>query len=303
MQFSIIYHLLHVITLIMSLLPLRVGQFLGKMLGAAVFLCPMSRKKLALSNIAQSFRGMGEGNAKNLVRRVFLHFGQFIFEIPYMLRLNRENLHNYAVFDNEENLLNAVRKGKGVLFLTAHFGNWELLFAAIAVRFGSCALVVRPPDFLPVATVMSDLRSRLGVESINKRRAMRRLLTLLRANQPVGIMLDQNVDWYEGAFVDFFGRLACTNKGLAQMALKTEASVVPVFAVRQRDGRYRIIFEKEVGLLRTGDKTRDVEGNTALFAKITETYVRKYPDHWLWFHNRWKTRPYSPLPKDFYSHR
>jgi len=263
----------------------------------------MSRKKLALSNIAQSFSGMGEENAKNLVRRVFLHFGQLIFEIPYMLRLNRENLHNYAVFDNEENLLNAVRKEKGVLFLTAHFGNWELLFAAIAVRFGSCALVVRPPDFLPVATVMSDLRSRLGIESINKRRAMRRLLTLLRENQSVGIMLDQNVDWYEGAFVDFFGRLACTNKGLAQMALKTGASVVPVFAVRQRDGRYRIIFEKEVGLLRTGDKTRDVEGNTALFAKITETYVRKYPDHWLWLHNRWKTRPYSPLPKDFYSHR
>ena len=85
------------------------------------------------------------------------------------------------------------------------------------------------------------------------------------------------------------------------MALKTGASVVPAFSVRQEDGRYRIILEKEVELIRSGDKMRDVEDNTAVFTKMIETYVRKYPDHWLWLHHRWKTQPYCVLPDGFYS--
>jgi Kdo2-lipid IVA lauroyltransferase/acyltransferase len=299
---SLVYYCFYGLAIILSLIPYQVGQFLGKMFGAAAFMLPLSRKKSALMNISRSFDGiMGEEETKNVLRRVFLHFGRIFFEIPYMLRFNPKNLLNYFIFEDEQNLLKASRRGKGVLLLTAHFGNWELLCAAIALRFGPCALVVRPPDFQPAAKVITELRALLGVESIHKDRAMRRLLAMLKENKFIAIMLDQNVDWYEGAFVDFLGRLACTNKGLALMALKTGASVVPAFSVRQRDGRHRIIFEKEVALIKTGDKMRDVEENTALFTKVIEAYVRKHPDHWLWLHHRWKTLAYCPLPETYYS--
>jgi len=103
------------------------------------------------------------------------------------------------------------------------------------------------------------------------------------------------VDWYEGAFVNFLGRPACVNKGLAVLALKTRAPVIPFFSVRDEAGRYRIIIEKEVTLIRTGDKTRDVEDNTALFTNVIESYIRKYPHHWFWFHKRWKTKNYCEI--------
>jgi Kdo2-lipid IVA lauroyltransferase/acyltransferase len=298
MASSLLYYFFYGLAIVLSLIPYRAGQFFGKMFGAAAFLLPLSRKKSALLNISRSFNGaLGEEEAKRLLLRVFLHFGRIFFEIPYMLRFNAANLSDYFVFENEEHLLNASKRGKGVLLLTAHYGNWELLCSAIALRFGPCALVVRPPDFQPVARVITDLRSPLGVESIHKDRAMRRLLMMLKENKFIVIMLDQNVDWYEGVFVDFLGRLACTNKGLALMALKTGASVVPAFSVRQRDGRHRIVFEKEVDLIRTRDKMRDVEDNTALFNKIIGAYVLKHPDHWLWLHQRWKTPAYCPLPE------
>jgi len=113
----------------------------------------------------------------------------------------------------------------------------------------------------------------------------------------VGILLDQNVDWYDGVFVDYFGRPACTNKGLALLALKTGAPVIPVFLIR--DGK-RFIFhcEPEVPLVRTGDKIKDIEVNTERFTKIIESFVSRYPEQWFWLHQRWKTRPYHPWPKD-----
>ena len=111
----------------------------------------------------------------------------------------------------------------------------------------------------------------------------------------VGILLDQNVDWYEGVFVPFLGKPACTNKGLALLARKTGAPVIPVFSVKQADGRYRIIFEKELPAIDTGGGTGDMEENTRQYNRVIERYVMRFPDHWFWFHRRWKTKPYCSL--------
>jgi KDO2-lipid IV(A) lauroyltransferase len=109
----------------------------------------------------------------------------------------------------------------------------------------------------------------------------------------VGILLDQNMAWQEGVFVDFFGEQACTNTGMALLALKTGAAVVPVFNLRGKDGRYRAIIEPEIPLIRTGNKDADVLQNTQLFTRVIERYIRDDPDHWLWVHQRWKTRPWQ----------
>ena len=292
-----IYSLFYIILGLMARIPYPVGQFLGRMLGTFFTMIPLKRISISLDHIQKSFgESLERAEAKKLNRRVLIHFGQMLFEVPHIMRLSHENLSKYVVFIHEENLFGALAKGKGVFILTAHFGNWELMAAAFALRFGAAAVIVRPIDFQPLDQLMNVFRSRFGTDVIPKQRAMLRVMKALRDNKVVGILLDQNVDWYEGVFVNFFGRWACTNKGLALMAIKTGTPVIPAFPVRQRDGRYRIFFENEVKLIRTGDKIRDLEDNTALFTSIIEKYIRRYPDHWFWFHRRWKTRPYCPLP-------
>lgn len=297
-----IERLIHTLIFLMSYIPLPVGQFLGKMLGTAFSLIPTPRTDVVLENIRRAFAGTSTGRRpKSLMRRLCVHFGQMLFEVPHILKMTRENLNRYVVFKDPENLSRALQQGKGALVLTAHFGNWELMSAAVTLYFSNTAIVVRPIDFPPLDRFMRDLRSRFGTEIIPKQKGMRRILGAVRENKSIGILLDQNVDWYEGVFVNFLGRRACTNKGLALLALKTGTPVIPVFSVRQRDGRFRIIFGPELKLIRTGDKIIDIEENTALFTAVIESYVRTYPDHWFWFHRRWKTRPYCKIPKDHFS--
>ena len=120
---------------------------------------------------------------------------------------------------------------------------------------------------------------------------MRPMLRALKQNGILGILIDQNVDWYEGVFVDYFGRPACTTDGLALLALHTEAPVLPGYMVRLPDGRYRLVFGPEVEVIRTGDRDADILANTQRFTKVIEQIVRRYPDQWLWVHQRWKTQP------------
>jgi len=293
---EILYRLIRLAIRMMSYIPYPLGQHMGKGLGIIAYLIPMSRKEVALENIEQSFPALTKREARRLLRRVYMHFGRMFFEIPHIFRMTHNTLDRYVIFDGVENVVNAFSRNKGVFFLTAHFGNWEFLCAAGSLSAGPLAVIARPADFKPLDLMLSELRSLFGTEVISKYGILRGLRNALREKKFIGILLDQNVDWYEGVFVPFFDRWACTNKGFAMLALLTGTPVVPAFTVKQKDGRYRLIFEKEVELRRTGDRTRDIEENTELFTNIIEKYVRKYPDHWFWFHKRWKTKNYCPLP-------
>jgi KDO2-lipid IV(A) lauroyltransferase len=259
----------------------------------------MGRRDVVRKNIETSLgSAIGKKGTRRLSRKVYAHFGQVLFEIPHILRLNAHNLHRYVVFENPEYMETALNKGKGVFAITAHFGNWELMCAAVSLYFGELAVIARPVDFQPADRLINDLRGKFGTVIIDKQRAMRKILESIRTKKIVGILMDQNVDWYEGVFVNFLGRWACTNKGPAAMALKTGSPVVPCFTVRQRDGRFRLIFEEEIPVVRTGEKNRDVEENTILFTRALEKYILKYPDQWFWFHKRWKTLPYCAIPDE-----
>jgi len=284
---------------LLSLIPIRSGQSIGRILGRVLAGALKRRVTSSLNNLRYVFgRTLSEAELIGLNGRIIAHFAQMLFEVPHILRLRPENVNRYVVFENEEALIRAVAKGRGVFVLTGHFGNWEFMSAATALHLhAKNAVVVRPADFGPADRLLTNLRSRFGTEIIPKQRAMKRLLSAEKENKVIGILLDQNVDWYEGVFVPFLGKRACTNKGLALVALRTGSPVVPIFSVRQPDGRYRIIFEDEVVLKRTGDKISDIEENTAIFNQIIEKYVRRHPDHWFWFHKRWKTRPDCPISK------
>ncbi len=296
------YRALYGVVWLISLIPFRVGQSLGRMLGNILAVVLKRRIKASLNNLRYVFGDIMSGaELIELNGRIVAHFAQMLFEVPHILRLNRTNLNRYVIFDNEDALNQAIKKGRGAFILTGHFGNWELMSAAMALRFkAKGGVVVRPADFAPADRLLKSLRSRFGTEVIAKKHAMKKLLAAKKGNKVIGILLDQNVDWYEGVFVPFLGKSACTNKGLALIALRTGSPVIPAFSARQSDGRYRVVFEDEVSLVRTGDKIKDIEENTALFTQIIGKYVGQYPDQWFWFHKRWKTRPYCPLPEDYY---
>jgi len=125
---------------------------------------------------------------------------------------------------------------------------------------------------------------------LDKDKSAAEVSALLRKNQVVGILLDQNSSWYEGVYVPFFGKTACTNKGLAMFAIRYGAKVIPVFNVRLRDGRYRVIFNPPLDLVHSGNVSNDIVENTARFNKVIEDHIRMAPDNWLWVHRRWRIK-------------
>ncbi len=299
MFLAAVSRMLNALVDLLGLIPIRVGQFLGRMLGRFLGIAAVGPMKSSLNGLRMVFGDrVSEKELRRLNRRVVLHFAQMLFEVPHIFKLNVKNLHRYVHFENEEVLTEALAKGKGCFILTGHFGNWELMSAAVTLRFQTSGIAVaRPADFAPVEGLLMRLRTRFGTEIIPKKKAMKKLLRGTRTNKAMGILLDQNVDWYEGVFVQFMGQRACTNKGLALIAMKTGSPVVPVFSVRQPDGRYRIVFENEVDLVRSESKLADTEENTAEFNRIINKYIYWYPDQWFWFHKRWKTRPSCPFPR------
>jgi len=180
----------------------------------------------------------------------------------------------------------ALRAGRGVLFATAHLGNWELSAHAHALITGPMNVVVRPLDNRRIDALVERRRALSGNRVILKKDAARIILKALAANEAVGILIDQNTAPEEGVFIDFFGRPACANVGIAKLAARSGAAVIPGFALwLEKEQRYVLRFYPPVGM--TGDPARDTQ---ALQSKLEEV-IREYPDQWLWIHRRWKTQP------------
>ena len=255
------------------------------------FAADKRHRDVAINNLTDVFGS--EKNAteiRHLARQVFCNLVRVLFEIGWMLRLKKKEFSRYFNIHGLHNLETAYKKNKGVLVLTGHMGNWELLSLAAAMLGYPMSAIYRPLDFKPLDRFFIKLRSRYGAKMYPKKNAMRPVLKGLKQKELIGILLDQNTGRQAGVFVDFFGRKACTNKGLALIALGTGAPVIPLFLLREKDG-FRVEFGQEVPLIRSGDKTKDVKANTRQYNRVLESVIRRYPDQWFWVHRRWKTRP------------
>ncbi|MFN3534053.1 MAG: lysophospholipid acyltransferase family protein [Desulfatiglandales bacterium] len=280
-----------------SKMPWGLIRGLSKWSGLILSGLPWSRRRVALENM-KTLVGDPE-EAKRLYRKTLEHFFRVALEMPFLYTMDSSSIKRLYGIRGKEHVWEAYEKGRGILLLTAHLGNWELLNIAFAIEFllgggYKASIVVRALDNPVIDLLSLRLRSRFGTRVIDKKNAMRGILKALRENQAVGILLDQNVDWYQGVFVRFLGRWTCTNKGMAQIALKTNAPVIPAFGVR-KENFYELNFYPPLRLIQSGDPTKDVEENTQLFTSVIEDEIRRYPDQWLWFHRRWKTRQYSRL--------
>ncbi len=278
-------------------LPRSLARALAEGLARMLFAVTPKLRKTAEFNLKLAFPQWTNARREATIRAMVRSLGWMAAEFARMPRYTREHIEEIIVLDGHENFLEGQRRGKGVLFLTAHMGAWELSSYAHAVYGYPLHYMARPLDNARLDGLVNRYRGLSGNAPIFKNESARLMLRILKEAGTVGILADQNTMREEGAFVDFFGVPACTTTGIARVALHTGAAVVPGYAVWDESlKKYRLRFEPPLELVRTGDAERDIVENTQRFAKVTEEIIRKYPEQWVWVHARWKTRPQGELP-------
>jgi len=278
-------------------LPRSMARTIGVFLAKILFAFTPKLRKIAEFNLQLAFPQWTAAQRENTIRNMIRSLGWMAAEFARMPRCTPENIDDIMVLDGHENFLEGQRRGKGVIFLTAHMGAWELSSYAHALSGDPLHYMARPLENPRLDALVNRYRSLSGNKPIFKNESARAMLRTLKAAATIGILTDQNTMRYEGIFVDFFGVPACTTTGIARVALHTAAAVVPGYAVWDESlQKYRLRFEAPLNLVRTGDLERDVLENTQRFAKVIEEIIRKYPDQWVWVHARWKTRPAGEPP-------
>jgi KDO2-lipid IV(A) lauroyltransferase len=279
---------------VLKALPLMLALRIGEALAWIAYLLDVPHRRVGMRNLMIAFPDRPLRERRAILRGSFLNLGRMAAEIAHFPRLSAADLRGMVQFEDEAWWQEAIgwdRKA-GVLILSGHFGNWELLAYAHGMRGYPVHMVHRAIANPLIDRWLHQLRARAGTNLIRKSRGASRVLKALRERGLLVMPIDQNSTRGLGVFVEFFGVLANTNAGIARIALRADAPVVPVFIVREgRSARHRIHVLPIMFAERTGDTERDVRDNTARFTAVFEDMVRRYPDHWLWMHKRWKTRP------------
>ena len=262
--------------------PLGLARFYVKLLDLAI---PRLRRT-ALRNLELAYPEKSLAQRRAIAGEVFLTIARLIWIFARFPNLNRQNIHELIRYDGLEHYLAAKRQGRGVLFATAHFGNWELSAFAHALMTEPMNIMIRPLDNPGVDAQVEARRRLSGNRLIIKWDSARAVLRALHQNEAVGVLIDQNTSPQEGVFVDFFGTPACANTAFVKIAAKTGAAVIPGFAIWSDDER-KYILKFYPPLEISGDPAEDTRRLHALLEQV----IREHPGQWLWIHRRWKTRP------------
>lgn len=254
-------------------------------------------RRVGLQNLALAFPEMQPAEREYILRLEYRNLGWLLAEFCKMGGYTPEYAGRFIRYDGLDNYLSARDRGNGVLVLTGHLGAWELSSFYHSLAGYPMGMVIRRLDNPLVDRMVNAIRCRHGNRVLHKDDFARALLGAMRGGETVGILMDTNMTPPQGVFVPFFGIPACTAAGLARVALKTGAAVVPGFLLwEEAECRYVLRFYPEVALVSTGDSEADTIENTARLTAALEAVIRQYPSQWLWMHRRWKTRPPGEPP-------
>ncbi len=276
------------IKLFSLIVPYRIGVRAGGVLGyITYYLLPKERKR-AIAHLTLAYEERGQSWIRSTARRCFVHLGKSMLEVMLM---KPGRLAGVVEIRGEECLRDALSRGKGVVWVTGHIGNWELMAHAIAQKY-PVSVIAAPIEPEQVNDMIVGMRARMGVKTILRTRpgASKELIRAFRENLVLGILIDQDTD-VESAFVDFMGRPAWTPTAAASMAIKFGAPVIFGHIKRGAGDRHAIVIEGPLDITITGDREKDIIANTAMLTKKIEDCIHKDPEQWVWMHRRWRRQP------------
>jgi len=272
-------------------LPLGVAYWLGARLGDLLYLVLARRRRIALDNLAIAFGTDKTAEERcQIARATFRNLGQHLVDFSHVHRLTLQRFTTMCHVEGLEHVETLLKRGRGLLIISAHFGSWELAPAVALCLNTPLHVIVRPLDSPTLQRLAESYRQYCGYHAIARRAALAECLKVLRRGEIVAVLMDQSSLRHESIQVEFFGTNAYTSKGPALLALRTGCPVVSGFLMRAGQGQHRLVFSQEIPVRRTGDLQQDIVENTRVFTQVIESYVRRYPDHWFWLHRRWKQR-------------
>lgn len=288
MQHRLEYALLLLFRFLLLCLPIRAVQLIGAGLGSAAFFLLQGRRNIALDNLRRAFPEKTESDIATIARGSFRNYGITIAEMLWFPRLNQRVLQELITLLNPGHLAAVSGRGKGMVLLTGHFGNWELIAVGMAVLERiPFTIIVQTQNNKLVDRLINRHRTQFGNRIVPMGISVREIIKTLHNNGVVAMAPDQSGP-QEGVFVDFFGRSVATHQGPAAFSLRCSAPMVMGFIMRKEDGRYEVFTEE----IPTEDLSEPVDANilelTRRHTRLLESYIRQYPDHWLWMHRRWK---------------
>jgi KDO2-lipid IV(A) lauroyltransferase len=288
----ITYLFLRGFSLFVNFLPEGFALWLGRQLGRMAFYMDWGHRKTSLENLRTAFKQeKTEQELYAIAQRTFQNLGMMAVEFFRIPRMGVETFKKNVRIEGLGKALGLLEKKRGGLLLIGHFGNWELMGLMSRVIGNPIMVIAKPMKKNRwVDEFITKIRNAAGLEVISNVKASRKVVKALSQNRVVGILIDQRAKRSEGVWAEFFGRKAPTTPGLAVLAMKTGAPVLPVFMIRNGFQKHRLIIQEPLELIHTGDIQKDVEANTQLFNDTLESMIRQYPDQWFWLHQRWERK-------------
>ncbi len=274
----------------LALLPRKPALHAGSLIGLLAYHLWRSRRDIAIKNLTltvSNSEALNITDSREVVKENFKNLGRSLMEVIKIYHGRGGEIIESVVITGKENYIKALQKGRGIIVITGHCGNWELLALAASCRLTPISVVARPINNPYLNRFVERIRTRYGNRVIYKGGALREILRELKAGRPVGILMDQGVLPSEGVLVDFLGRPAWTIKTPAVIARKTGTPVLPVFIKRNGD-RHIMEIHREVKLSENPDPEEAIREDTRTFTSYIEAYIRENPTEWLWIHRRWK---------------
>ena len=288
LEYAATWSLIH----LLGLPPRSVARSVGAGIGAVAYHALPRLRRIGLRNLQLAFPEKSLYERKDILRAMYRSLGWQLAEFCHMSRLTLPEASIYIRYEGLEHYQAAKARGHGVLVLTGHLGAWELSSFFHSLAGYPMRMVIRRLDNPAVDALVNRIRCLHGNQVLHKDDFARGLLNAMRAGEAVGILMDTNMTPPQGVFVDFFGHAACTGSGLARVAQRTGAAVLPGFLLWHADEKkYVLHFLPALTLVNTGYAEADALANTQICTKVLEDVIRQHPEQWLWVHRRWKTRP------------
>ena len=282
---------------IIKSLPRKLALVVGVCLGWMAGIIFLVRKKVCTINLDMAFENNLSSKEKwKILIAMYANLGKNLVDFLRLPQITKENFSSFVTVEGEEILDSARKKGKGVLGITAHYGFWDIIPLYFAFKGYGANFITKEIQNPSVNDFWMKYRTYGGVNPITKKSSSKEIISILKKNESLGFVIDQNMNTRNGVFVDFFGVKACTIDIVAKLAMNYGSPVLPMFCIRNPDDTFTIKIEEPVLLVEGETKKETIVKTTESYVSVLERYIRERPDHWIWMHKRWKTRPEGEGP-------